>query len=382
MNTIDPRGGITTTRGEGSYFEGVVNDRRMWYLDFFTDSGTASLGHGCYVHDTAMRRAFGHPLHSLNMFDNDLRNRVAERVCKAVGFDRIFFSNSGAESVETAIKLARKYQADKTHEERDGATKDQIWSVKGSFHGRTYGALAASDGPPYHFEGFHPMPEGFYTFEKIEDINFRLAAAVIISPVYCNNDVRMYDNSWLFDLEERCRETGTLLIYDEIQTGCGRTGEYAYSKIIGARPDITTLAKGFGMGYPVAATLAREGVAKAFTPGTHFATFGGSPPALVHVDTMFEWLKDNRSEVRAMENIMREGLDGRDWVEGPVRGIGMFIAFDLRGDAMKFAAECLDRGLVIGAFRSNPVKLTPPLNLTNEEWESGLRIMNEAAKKC
>jgi len=382
MNTLSPRGGITVTRGEGSFFEGEVDDQRKWYLDFFTDSGTASLGHGGNEHVLAQMKMSGLPLHALNLFDHEIRNEVAAKVCKATGFDRIFFSNSGAESVETAIKLARKYQADKTHAERDGATKDAIWSIKGAFHGRTYGALAASDGPKYHFDGFHPFPESFYTFEEIDDINFRLAAAVIISPVYCNNDVRLYGSSWLAELEERCKDTGTLLIYDEIQTGCGRTGEYTYAKVAGTRPDITVLAKGFGMGFPVAATLAREEVASAFTPGTHFTTFGGSPPALAHVYTMFEWLEEHRKDIRAMERRMREGLGGRDWINGPVRGIGMFLAFEIDGDAMKFADSCLESGLIIGAFRSNPVKITPPLNLKVSEWEQGLRIMNKAAKSC
>lgn len=374
MNTISTKDDIVVTRGDGSYFVDEADNR---YLDFFTDSGTASLGHGGAEHQAARQKMEDHqyPLHALNMFDHELRSKVAEKVCRATGYDKIFFSNSGAESVETAIKLARKYQADKMD-----FAKNQIWSIRGSFHGRTYGALAASDGPLYHFNGFHPLPGSFYFFYEIEQIDFSLAAAVIISPVYCNNDVKLYPTEWLKYLRERCKATGTLLIYDEIQTGSGRVGDYTYAKTINVEPDILLLAKGFGMGCPVAATLAKDDIAKAFTPGTHFTTFGGSPLALVYVDSMFDWLEANRSGIRAIGEEMLRDLRNSKWTKD-VRGVGMFIAFDIEGDAMEFASGCLDEGLVIGAFRSNPVKITPPLNLAISEWQHGLRIMRKVAAR-
>jgi acetylornithine/N-succinyldiaminopimelate aminotransferase len=380
MNTIEPRGGIVTTGDcKGSFFEGVHEDVRMWYLDFFTDSGTASLGHGSVYHLDARSRGAGQSLHTLNLFDNELRNRIAEKVCRVVGYDKIFFCNSGTEAIEAAIKLARKYQYDKPWFELQGRSKDQIWSIKDAFHGRTYGALAASDGPNYHFDGFGPFPESF-VFQEIDEINFDLAAAVIISPVFGNNDVRVYDIRWLEKLKMMCNQNDTLLIFDEVQTGSGRTGDITYAKLIGIQPDIMALAKGFGMGFPVAATLANNRVAQSFTPGTHFSTFAGSPPALYHVEVMFDWLDNNLSKVRKMGQRMMYDLAQKNWVKTP-RGIGMFIAFEINGDAKKFSMRCLDKGLVIGAFRSNPVKITPPLNLSDEEWEIGLRIMDRVAKE-
>jgi len=378
MDTIEPRGGLKTTFGSGPYFFAKNNvGKEEPYLDFFTDSGTASLGHGCEEHVLALETSANFGLHSLNLFDNELRDEVAEIVCSAVGMDRIFFCNSGTEAIETAIKLARKYQSDRRPKVSTTPTKNEIWSVKDSFHGRTYGALAASDGPYYHYKGFEPFPFGYKKFVDLDDIDFELAAAVMISPVFGNNDVRLYDIEYLKELKRRCDESGTLFIFDEIQTGCGRTGDYTYAQSIGVKPNILTLAKGFGMGFPVAATLADDEVAKAFTPGTHFTTFGGSPPALCHVTVMFEWLKHNLGRVVNNGNVMMGDLRMITEIEN-VRGVGMFIAFDMiHGRAKEFSRRCLEKRLVIGAFRDNPVKITPPLNMTIDEWRGGLSVMKE-----
>jgi acetylornithine/N-succinyldiaminopimelate aminotransferase len=379
MDTIEPRGGLKTTSGAGPYFYAKKDgETEKAYLDFFTDSGTASLGHGCDEHVLALEMSANFSIHALNLFDNELRDEVSEIVCSAVGMDRIFFCNSGTEAIETAIKLARKYQSDRRPKASTTQTKNEIWSVKDSFHGRTYGALAASDGPYYHYKGFEPLPFGYKKFVDLSDIDFELAAAVIISPVFGNNDVRLYDIEYLKELKRRCEESGTLLIFDEIQTGCGRTGDYTYAQSIGVKPNILTLAKGFGMGYPVAATLADDEVAKSLTPGTHFTTFGGSPPALCHVSVMFEWLKHYLDDVVKNSRVIMRDLQDLRMIDGieNVRGVGMFIAFDLiHGGAKEFSRRCLEKRLVIGAFRDNPVKITPPLNITIFDWRKGLDIM-------
>jgi acetylornithine/N-succinyldiaminopimelate aminotransferase len=376
MDTIEPRGGLKTTSGNGPYFYAKKEGgKEEVYLDFFTDSGTASLGHGCEEHTLALEMSANFQLHALNLFDNELRDEVAEIVCSAVEMDRVFFCNSGTEAVETAIKLARKYQSDRRSGPSMAPVKNEIWSIRNAFHGRTYGALAASDGPEYHYNGFEPIPFGYKKFVGMEEIDFTLAAAVIISPVFGNNDVRLYDVGYLKELKRCCDESGTLLIFDEIQTGCGRTGDYTYAQSVGVNPNILTLAKGFGMGFPVAATFADEEVSKAFTPGTHFTTFGGSPMALCHVAVMFEWLRHYLSSVVNTGNVMMGDLRMIPGVEN-VRGVGMFIAFDLiHGGAKEFARRCLEKRLVIGAFRDNPVKITPPLNITIDEWREGLSVM-------
>ncbi len=376
MDTIKSIEGFKTTSGSGSYFYAKVNGKEEAYLDFFTDSGTASLGHGCEEHVLALEMSANFSLHTLNLFNNELRDEVAEIVCSATNMDRIFFCNSGAEAIETAIKLARKYQADRRPRISTEPIKNEIWSIKDSFHGRTYGALAASDGPEYHYKGFEPIPFGYKKFSRLDDIDFDLAAAVIISPVFCNNDVRLYNVEYLKELKRRCDNAGTLLIFDEIQTGCGRTGNYTYAQSIGIKPNIITLAKGFGMGFPVAATLADEEIAKAFTPGTHFSTFGGSPMAMCHVVMMFEWLRINLDLIRIKGSLMRNDLRALRCVEN-VRGVGLFIAFDLiSGNAKEFSRRCLEKKLVIGAFRDNPVKITPPLNINELDCKKGIDIIS------
>lgn len=375
MNTIQTNG-LNVTGGAGSCLY-VENDGiESVYLDFFTDSGTASLGYYCEEIEQADKISSAFPIHLPNLFDCELREQVAEKVCKATGFDNIFFCNSGSESIETAIKLARKYQCDKGL-----ANKCTIWTVRNSFHGRTYGALAASDGPAYHYNGFRPLPVDFCKFNRIEEIIFDHAAAVLICPAFCNNDVHFYDPSWLYELKRRCEETDTLLIYDEIQTGCGRTGEITFSECVGVKPHIMTLAKGFGMGFPVAACLAEERIAKSFQPGTHFSTFGGSPPALVHVDNMFDWLNGkNLAKIRYKGEVLLHTLEKKKWIT-EIRGIGLFIAFDINGDAREFAKKCLKEGLIIGAFRDNPVKITPPLNIDMSDIELGVKVMDKVAKE-
>jgi acetylornithine/N-succinyldiaminopimelate aminotransferase len=378
MNTISTNG-LEVTGGAGSdlYIENDGKEEVM--LDFFTDSGTASLGYYCEELEEANNISGAFPLHIPNMFDSELREQTAKKVCKATGFDKIFFCNSGSESIETAIKLARKYQSDKGI--NGGRTQDQIWSVRNSFHGRTYGALSVGDGPRYHYDGFYPMLNSCYHFSDIEEINFRLAAAVVLCPVFCNNDVKFYDPSWLYELKRRCEETDTLLVYDEVQTGCGRTGEITFAKCAGVKPHIVTLAKGFGMGFPVAACLAEERVAKSFYPGTHFSTFGGSPPALVHVSKMFDWLSGkNLAKIRYKGEVLKHALEKEKWVKD-CRGIGLFIAFDIKGDAREFSKRCLKKGLIIGAFRKNPVKITPPLNIDMEDIQAGVSTMRCVAEE-
>lgn len=381
MDTINTIEGLKSTSGAGSYFyaKRKSTGKEEMFLDFFTDSGTASLGHGADEHILALETSANFQLHSLNMVDNELRDEAAEIVCSGTGMDRIFFCNSGTEAIEAAIKLSRKYQSDIRSNVSCKPSKNVIWSVKDSFHGRTYGALAASDGPEYHYEGFRPMPFGYKKFISIDDIEFDCAAAVIISPVFCNNDVRSYDIDYLKELKRRCENSGTLLIFDEIQTGSGRTGDYTYYQTIGVKPNILTLAKGFGMGFPVAAMMADDNVAKSFTPGTHFTTFGGSPIAMCHVIVMFEWLRLHLEKVKFGGISMLQSLQELDGVVN-IRGVGMMLAFDLiHGGAKEFSRRCLEKNLVIGAFRDNPVKLTPPLNISEFDWNKGLGIMKGIA---
>jgi len=323
------------------------------------------------------------PVHVPNLFSFEERNIAAERLCYLTGMDKVFFCNSGTEAVEAAIKLARLYQykrfkSDFTYE--SGRSK-YIYTVKGSFHGRTLGSLSAGDGPPHHTEGFGPLTGGFRKFEHLEEIDPYLATAVLIAPVFGNNDVREYDHNWLIDLRVKCNEHNITLIFDEVQTGAGRCGDFSYAKKIGVQPDVMTMAKGVAMGCPVGACLALKPFSETFTSGTHFSTFGGNPIGMAHVNGMLDYLEysPNMDSINGKSSHVKSVL-GKIGYPKNVRGTGLLIAYDSPHDVLELGQECLKRGLLIGAFRKGPgpVKITPPLNITLDDLDYGLSILEQA----
>lgn len=352
------------------------------YLDFFADVGTASLGYNSNTVFDALERIVESaiPIHSPNLFQQEERNRAAGRLCEATEMDRVFFCNSGTEAAEAAIKAARKYHYDNGNTERN-----IIVTAEGGFHGRTGFALAAGDGPPHHYDGFDPMPAGFRKFLAVDTALERLPkdlAAVMLAPVFGNNDVREYPVDFLKRLRQWCDETGTLLVFDEVQTGSGRTGRMTYAQKIDVKPDILCLAKGVACGAPVGATLFRGAVAHTFTPGSHFSTFGGNPFSCVMVNAMLDWLLDEKNlwTVDVKGRKIKEEIAKQDTFAENIRGAGMLIAFDTPADSLVLAQECESRGLLIGAFREGPgpVKITPPLNISETEIERGVGILAQA----
>lgn len=360
--------------GHGSY---LVADGGQEYLDFFTDVGTASLGYGGPRHDAVLKKLAHGPVHAPNLFQYKSRNDAAANLCEATGMDRVFFSNSGAEAVEAALKLARKFQNSLTG--KDGG----IWSYKGGFHGRTTSLIWVGDGAPYHREGFGSRPPDLGNhFTEISQIPHN-AQAVILAPVFGNNDVRVYPVTWLGELRAYCTQYGITLIFDEVQTGAGRAGGHiTFAQKVGVIPDILTMAKGIAMGAPVGVTLACGPVADTFTPGSHWSTFGGNPLSCAFVNGMLDYLTASEvEEINSKGKFLMRILKIMPWANN-VRGEGMLIAFDTHLDTKAFAAAALEQGVIIGAFRSGPgaVKLTPPLNITRSEIMSGLVAMDAAAQ--
>jgi len=369
MSTVDyqPR---TFVGGEGSC---LIDDHGRRHLDFFTDTGTASMAYNSTYASAALARfqSEGIPVHVPNICPFPERTRAAERLCRATNMSKVFFSSSGAESVEAAIKMARLWQ------HKQGAGRTDIYALAGGFHGRTLATVAAGDGPTYHTEGFGPLPGGFYKFNDIDEIPGD-AAAILLAPVFGHHDTRVYSRSFLRALRVHADAHGIVLIFDEVQSGSGRSGVWVQTN---PRPDIVCLAKGLGMGVSVGATLANEKLAGTFTPGTHFSTFGGNPMQMVFVNAMLDALTPEMlRSIHERGDWLRAQLTSRPWVRA-VRGVGLMIAFDIRGDARAFARLCGDRGLIIGSWRSNPVKIAPPLNIAQEDIERGLEIMDAAAKE-
>lgn len=383
MNTLDFRG-VTFEAGNGPWLIGrqhgaTSREHSKAYLDFFADVGTASLGYHSGEHQKALARLVTEniPLHAPNLYCFRERDRAAERLTRLTNMDKVFFCNSGTEAVEAAIKLARKFQHD------NHRNSHVIFSYRHGFHGRTYGSLAAGDGPLHHREGFHPLPEGFAHFEEIDEIH-KTAAAVILAPVFGNNDVRSYPEGWLKKLRDYTTKHGILLIFDEVQTGSGRTGNYTFAQKIGVDPDVITLAKGIGMGCPVGAMLAKADIADAFTPGSHFSTFGGNPLSCVFVNGMLDFLEQPLmlGTINVNGDLIKAELNAMGWPKN-VRGEGMLIAFDIEKDGVDFSLKCLDEGLLIGAFRKGPgpVKITPPLNIGGSALREGFDKMDRAFKR-
>jgi acetylornithine/succinyldiaminopimelate/putrescine aminotransferase len=372
MNTLTPMPGRTFVSGDGSW---LVDQRGERVLDFYADTGTASMGYHSPEMAAALRRILDEriPAHSPNVIRHTERDRAAERLAKACGMDKVFFCTSGAEAVEAAMKCARKVQWD-----RGQGNRVDIYAWRDAFHGRTLATLAAGDGPTYHHTGFGPLPAGFKRFFDIDDIRPD-AAAVLLAPVMSNYTLITYPDAWLRDLRAYCDKHNILLIFDEVQTGSGRTGgNITYGQRIGVQADIIAVAKGMAMGLSCGACLARGAAAEAFTPGSHFSTFGGQPTAMVFVNAMLDYLAapGTIDDINAKGRQLREGLASHLWATN-VRGVGMLVGFDIDVDKIVFARECLSRGLLIGAFRPGPgpVKLTPPLNITRAEIAHGLDIM-------
>lgn len=369
MNTIKRRP-VTFVRGEDAR---LFDEAGKGYLDFFCDVGTSSLGYNSPQQKLALEVAAKHPIHAPNLFGYKLRDSAAARLCAATEMDKVFFSNSGAESVEAAIKLARLYQAQR------GGLRRTIYTQPGSFHGRTLATLAAGDGPPYHNDGFGPAPGKFRKFADVSHIDFKDAAAVLVSPIRGNNTVEAIPLGDLQFLREECSKHDVALIFDEVQSGSGRTCEFmTYHQKIRVKPDVVTLAKGLAMGAPVAATLARGAFADVFTPGTHFSTFGGNPFCCAMLHGMLDWVEQcgHRAEMIGMaaEQFLKQLPDVVDF-----RRAGALIAFD-HPNPLALADLCLEYGLLIGAFRDGPgvVKITPPLNISARDMGDGLNIVSNA----
>lgn len=364
-------------RGECNW---LIDSEGKRALDFYSDTGTASLGYHSSVQREALQRMLDEdmPIHAPNVFYFKERDEAAQGITEATGMEKVFFCNSGAEAVETAIKVARKTQYARGNDRFD------IWGWKGSFHGRSLATLAVGDGPSYHREGFGPLPSGFHTFQRVDDIRPD-AGAVCLAPVYGNYDLIVYDNGWLKKLADYCRKHSILLIFDEVMTGAGRTAAYTYGQKIGIQPDIVAMAKGLAGGAPVGACLASGDAAVALSPGSHYSTFGGNPLSCVFVNAMLQWLQrpGRYSELEDKGSYIRGWLEELKWPAN-VRGVGMLNGFDIVGvDKLEFARECLSRDLLVGLFRPGPgpVKITPPLTIERDEIDFGMKVMDQAYKR-
>lgn len=373
------RAQLEVERGEGVWLH--ARDGRT-FLDCVAGIATNSLGHAHPRLVSALEKQARKLWHVSNIFRIPEQEDLAARLVDATFADLVFFGNSGSEAIECSLKAARRYHAVNGAPERI----DVIGFV-GSFHGRTYAAVNASGNAAY-LDGFGPRLPGYVQLtiddrKAIEEAVRRpTAAAVIVEPVQGEGGARALDGEWLLWLRQLCSANGVLLIFDEVQSGMGRTGRlFAHQWFDGAAPDIMAVAKALGGGFPIGACLATAEAAKGMTAGTHGSTFGGNPLAMAVGIAAFDEiaLEETLANVRDVSDRLMEGL--RDLaarfpdVAVDVRGKGLLVGVKMLPNNRDMMALARDHGLLVAGGGDNCIRLLPPLIITTEEISEVLRRM-------
>jgi acetylornithine/N-succinyldiaminopimelate aminotransferase len=370
-------------RGEGVWL--VTQDGER-YLDFTSGVAVNALGHA-HPHLVAAVTEQAQKLwHVSNLYEVPEAERVAQRLCAASFADVVFFCNSGAEAVEGAIKTARKYQAVSEQPERY-----RIITFEGAFHGRTLATLAAG-GQKKYLEGFGPVVEGFdqVPFADLTAVKKTIGAqtaAIMIEPLMGEGGVRSVEPSFLRALRELCDQNGLLLIFDEVQSGMGRTGElFAYQRI-GVAPDIMALAKALGGGFPVGAVLATNEAAKGMTAGTHGSTFGGNPLAMSAANATLDIMLapgffDHVKKIGILfKQRLAEIKDRYPSLIAEVRGDGLLVGLRAIVPAGELVNAIRAEKMLTVAAGDNVVRLLPPLIISEQEMAEGVARLDRACAR-
>jgi len=356
------------------------------YLDFVSGVAVNSLGHSDPKFVKAVQKQAGTLIHVSNYFWTVPQIELAQLLTAHSFADRVFFCNSGAEANEAAIKLARKHAKGK-----GGPERFEIIATLGSFHGRTLAALSAT-GQENLRKGFEPLVPGFVHVpfddpEAIEKAVTPQTAAVLLEPIQGEGGVRIPQKGYLKKVREICDRHGLLLILDEIQTGIGRTGRLFAYEHEGITPDMMTLAKGLGGGVPIGALLAKETVARAFTPGSHSSTFGGNPLACAAGVAVMERLTKSPSflkGVREQGTYLVKRLTELQSETGrikEVRGAGLLAAVDVTLPTMEIVQEAYRRGLLINRTSDQTLRIMPPLTVRRAEIDRMISLFSEIILK-
>ena len=364
------RAPIEFVKAEGSY---LIDSEGKAYLDFSSGIGVTNLGFHPQVQQALFQQA-GRIWHSPNLYLSSLQEQVAQEL--AGSYDYLaFFCNSGAEANEAAIKLARK-----------ATGKQGIITFQQSFHGRTFGAMAAT-GQDKIKEGFGDgVPHFSYAvyndLASVEDLVNQDTAAVMLELVQGESGVRPAEAAFVKDLADFCQQEGILLIVDEVQTGMGRTGQLYSFEHYGIIPDIVTLAKGLANGLPAGALLGKSSLAPAFGPGSHGSTFGGNKLAMATALETLHIMKETgfMEEVRSKSAILLEQLQlaFKDHPKiSAVRGLGMMIGIETSAGLSRLVEAARQKGLIILTAGENVIRLLPPLTISREEIQQGIAILKE-----
>ncbi|OGG80583.1 acetylornithine aminotransferase [Candidatus Kaiserbacteria bacterium RIFCSPLOWO2_01_FULL_54_13] len=369
---------LVISRGLGSY---VWDESGKKYLDFFPGWGVSGLGH-CHPRIvSALTRQARTLIHVANNYYHEGQALLARKIVTHSFPGKVFFCNSGAEANEGAIKLARKF---------GNPRRNEVITTLNSFHGRTIAAVTATGQKKFQ-KGFEPLPRGFRTvpfndFSALKRAVSKKTIAIMLEPIQGEGGVVVAEKSYLKSVRKLCDEKNMLLIFDEVQTGMGRTGEMFCFKNLGVVPDILTLAKSLGGGFPIGAFVARKRIANTLQPGTHGTTFGGSPLAcaaglatfdaidkehLLHnAKRMGAYLLKKLGELKKKHSLIRE-----------VRGVGLMTGLELTHECKNVYRACLKRGLLINCTQGNVLRIMPPLVVNKRQIDQGISILDEALKR-
>ena len=352
------------------------------YLDFGSGIAVFALGYNNKEYNDALKAQIDKLIHTSNYFYNEPAAKAAKALTSASGMDRVFFTNSGTEAVEGAIKLAKKYAYLK-----DGSTDHEIIAMEHSFHGRSMGALAVT-GNKHYQEAFGPMIPGirfaqFNNLASVKELVNDKTCAIIFETIQGEGGVYPAKKEFIEGVRKLCDEKGILLILDEIQCGMGRSGSmFAYQQY-GVKPDIVTSAKALGCGVPIGAFMATEQVAKALVPGDHGTTYGGNPlacAAAVEVFRLFDKLNvtDNVKNVgKYLETQLKSLVEKYDVVKAQ-RGIGLIQGIELTVNPKDVIAKCLDNGLILFSAGTNVIRFVPPLIITRDDVDQMMVRLKKA----
>ncbi len=373
---------ISIVRGQGCK---VYDAEGREYLDFVGGVAVNALGHGHPDLVTAIEKQARHLIHASNLYYSEPQVQLAQQLVELSFGQKVFFCNSGAEANEAAMKLARKYST-----ETFGPERFEIITMHNSFHGRTLATLTATGQAKIH-QGFAPLPAGFSyaTLNDIQSVKSQITdrtAAVLVEPIQGEGGVVVADQTFMQELRTLCSERQILLIFDEIQTGIGRTGTmFAYEQY-GIQPDVMTLAKGLGGGVPIGACIATDNVAQAFGPGSHGSTFGGNPLACAASLAVLRVVLDSQllAKISAVGSYLKKGLQelqARIPLIKDVRGVGLLQGIELSIEGKSVVQDCLTRRVLINCTMDRVLRFIPPLIVTQKEIDRVLQVLSDVLIK-
>nr|WP_303268331.1 aspartate aminotransferase family protein [uncultured Clostridium sp.] len=365
---------IIITHGEGSC---LFDENNKKYIDFTSGIGVSSVGYNNKKLNEAILNQLNSFAHLSNIFLSTPTVELANKLTTISKMSKVFFSNSGAEANEGALKLAKKYSYMKY-----GGKRNKILSLKNSFHGRTLATLTATGQDKFH-KYFDPFPDGYdyVTPNSIEDFKEKLTddvCAIIMEAIQGEGGVKLLNSNFVQEVCNVCKEKDVLIIFDEVQCGLGRTGHIFCFQEFGVEADIITLAKGLGGGLPIGAILCNEKLSNTFTPGDHGSTFGGNPVVCAGALAVLDQICNDEllSSVQAKGKFIRQTLTKSKLpLVKNIRGLGLMIGIEVSCPPDEIQKKALEKGLLILTAGKNVVRLLPPLTISEIEIKKGLAIL-------